>query len=652
MAVFMAVDPFATQDFTVKQELDLLEQLAKQNVPLAQETLGYYLVTGRDFYRRPIKANPKRGLELLNKAAQAGTRLALSFLIELYSDEEQKFFDLETAEAYCEKLIEKEDGMGYYLKGKLLKNNRQKIKEAADCFALSHEKGMLGGTYELAILYMEGAGVERDLKKARELIEPVLDKDRNFLTLMGELYLTPEERDLDRAAEYFAKAVKKGAPAGKSHLAQLWLLCPKAKRPADYKKRAETYLESAMEAGDGLAYYVKGVMYQKGIGCRQDAESCYKYFELARVRGYQPAEIALAGILTTLEPEEVEKSEFENMNALIKIAVKKGIALNNPQTYNLLGHLYEKGRLGKKDLKKAYESYLTAGKLGDGAGYFNCGRFHLDAVGMPVDREKAEEFYRKAIGLDHLESYTELGFLLSEPDLDGGNKEGLELLKTAAEYGDDQAMDYLGDFYWKFSAVFTADDLKQASYYYNMCAVAVNPYASFKFALIMVTSFEPEDRRLKKVVKTIIKYLKAACEEEIPQAFTLLGKINAAGFGVKPNPQRAFEMFRRGAEHEDPEAHMALSYCYQEGFGVKRSAQKAKQEIEKTRELFNELPPDEREESGYLFERGPEGAAFNLPQSPVLGDEDDGNAAGDFGETGSRFDYDQDGFVISSDIKQ
>ncbi len=648
----MLINPIFPKDLPVRQEKSRLEKLARENDLFALETLGCYLLRGKDYYDRKFPHDPKRGLELLSKAADAGYGVALSIVIDCYGEPGSDYYDQNKAEHYCDILIEGGDPYSLVIKGRLLRDNRGAYEEALRCFERAHDKHNADGTYELACMYIRGLGTECDFEKAHELLSPYFDERPEFLTLLGEGYLKPEKRDIGKALEYFEKAVQKEDAAAGAHIALLWLFCTKIKRPDNYLSLIKEYLELGTFNGSGLPFYVKALMYEKGIGRTKNPDWAFDLLDMARERGCLPAEIRLAAMLCDVDPGTVDEAEEMRINEYIESAVEKGIRLNCGEAYNLKGLFYERGRFVEQDLKKAYECFLKAGQLGDGCGYYNCARHHLDGIGRPCDETAARAFFKKAMDLDCIEAFTEFGRYLTGSFIQAEVKEGLSYLRTAARYNDDQAMDILGDYCSKERPGLTTGHLRTAAHYYYLSSRTGNKAAAYNFALCLLKAYSADAIGIRSVAKKILHALEKGARRKIPEACTLLGKIYLAGKNLtKPDPKKAFELFSRGADLGDIEAHLALAYCYQNGIGTAPSLPKAREEAEKCEQFVAGLSPEERADYADLLKQGPEGAALNLPKGPGSGGEkaekkEDKKAK-------SRIECDRgQGFVITSDVTQ
>ena len=75
----------------------------------------------------------------------------------------------------------------------------------------------------LAQMYLSGEDIEKDVDKAKELLESASDKDRKAMFILGDLIL---EDDKERAIELFNKSAAKGYEPARERLIELGLEVP------------------------------------------------------------------------------------------------------------------------------------------------------------------------------------------------------------------------------------------------------------------------------------------------------------------------------------------------------------------------------------------------------------------------------------------
>ena len=101
---------------------------------------------------------------------------------------------------------------------KLSKMDYQKLKEANDKFAFEQlkidaDKGHLFCQYQVAKMYENGIGIEKNSEKAFEYYTKAANQGHAISqTCLGEMYFCGigTEKNLEKAFEYFEKAANQG----------------------------------------------------------------------------------------------------------------------------------------------------------------------------------------------------------------------------------------------------------------------------------------------------------------------------------------------------------------------------------------------------------------------------------------------------------
>ncbi len=143
----------------------------------------------------------------------------------------------------------------------------------------------------LAVMYMNGWGVERDFGQGKDLLEKAASRGnpRAAFTL-GRLYATGDgvPRDCDRALTYFQAPAEAGNPIAQFNLAELYAtggLCV-GKDPA----RAAALYRSAAEKGNPVAQHALAAMYAVGEGVDKDMTEALIWYRRAAERGHAPSQ--------------------------------------------------------------------------------------------------------------------------------------------------------------------------------------------------------------------------------------------------------------------------------------------------------------------------------------------------------------------------
>jgi TPR repeat protein len=147
---------------------------------------------------------------------------------------------------------------------------------------------------------------------------------------------------------------------------------------------AATLLRSAAEAGYPSAQYNLGVLFDNGLGLKQDAEAAARWFRAAAEQDFAQAQYNLA--LAYATGRGVAQS-FEESAAWFQRAADKGI----PSAAHNLAALFENGAGIARSLPEAYSWYWVANKLGEGEALPK-----LRAIGARLGQRQREQAERTA----------------------------------------------------------------------------------------------------------------------------------------------------------------------------------------------------------------------------------------------------------------
>ena len=207
--------------------------------------------------------------------------------------------------------------------------------------------------YELASLYRQGLGVEKDVSKAAQWYQKAANQGlaaaQNYL---GVLYQNGNgvEKDLTKAAELYRKAADQGFAGAQNNLGISYQNGNGVEK--DLTKAAEL-CQKAADQGEARAQTNLGWLFENGNGVPKDFNKAAQLYQKAADQGFAPAQ-------------------------------------------NNLGALYQNGNGVEKDLTKAAELYQKAADQGEPYAQKNLGGLYEYGMGVAKDVNKAIELYQKS----------------------------------------------------------------------------------------------------------------------------------------------------------------------------------------------------------------------------------------------------------------
>ncbi len=279
------------------------------------------------------------------------------------------------------------------------------------------KKGDAQAMRMLAFAYEEGKSLSQDYDLAKQWYEKAADKgDALAMYRLGLMYYDGRPTvDFKQAQVWLTRAIDNGYSAARGALYDLgvefiaWAYMSEGDESVRNFQDAMACLRTVAQTGDGLAMYLVGHMYAKGLGVSPDGNGAMEWFRKAV---YNTADDAYRG---------------------------KSISMVG------IGDLYRTGADGiSQDYAKAAEWYRQAANMGNLRAAGHLGILLYDGKGMEQDRVKAFEMLTKAAS--------------SEAPL----ADALHYLSRCYRFGHGTAQDLRQADYWEKKAQETGSDEAKA----------------------------------------------------------------------------------------------------------------------------------------------------------------------------------------------
>lgn len=287
----------------------------------------------------------------------------------------QKFTPLFKSKNFYSKMAE---GLQFYQKGTHA-FQEQNFEKAKEYFTKAVELGNLTAVNNLAVMYTEGIGVPKDIKKAIELYEHGINsQDPNSYYNLARIYQIQGE--YEKALELLEKTVDKGHSYASSHVSLGWLVL-ELKNDVEGAKKL---YQMGIDAGNETAFTYMGDLYLHHL---RDEEIAKRYYEEAASKDEKRA-------LTILATMSIAEGDVNKGIEALEAAKE----LNYTPAMNQLGVLYVNGYkdLIQVDYEKAKENFQTSINFGDPIGHLNMAFLYLNGLGVEKDENIAVEHLQQS----------------------------------------------------------------------------------------------------------------------------------------------------------------------------------------------------------------------------------------------------------------
>lgn len=282
------------------------------------------------------------------------------------------------------------------------------------------------------------------------------------------------------------------------------------------------WMKRNLPRGSKYLQFIWGYCHYYGIGFQKDEAEACKYYQLSAEQNYAVAQY-FVGNCYRLGKGGLSKDEVEAVKWFQKSADQNySVAIHN------LGLAYRDGRGGlQEDTHKAFELFKQSGDMGYNVAVNEVAECYRYSIGLPEDKPLQADSEDNFSG-----SSPSKKVFISQQQQKEREKMAFQWYKKAAELGNAQAQDSLGDCYW--NGIGVAEDTKEAEKWYEKSAEQGNAKAQYDLA---------------------------TCYYD--------------GVGVDKDRKKAARLFRRSADQHYADAQYSLGVCYASGEGVAQSEKEA-----------------------------------------------------------------------------
>ena len=488
-----------------------------------------------------------------------------------------------------------------YEQGFACYRNRE-YEEAARLYRISADLGFFRAQYALALLYMEGYGVEKDLdaaelwaqkaadqgyEAAAKLVKELQEKRSAAADALALGISFYEQEDYEQAVRHFRTAANADHADAQTCLAACYATGEGVERDLD---TAELWAKRALDSGDEQAAELLDAIHEEqrdeafelGVSCHEqgDYTQAFQYFRTAAELGLTTAQCRLA--LCYFEGEGVEQ-DLDMAILWIERASEQGLE-SAAELLKLLKaakeHPFDLGVacFEKNDYKKAVLYFRIAAQQGDANAQFNLALCYSQGQGVEQDQSEAARWYRKAAEQGDAKAQYNLARCYEHgKGVEQDQAEAIRWYRAAAEQGDAKAQFSLAGFYfegngveksWEKALLWTKRAHEQC---YALAAQLLEEFEKLK-----TSAYEAGGAQLKGGDSTqAAQYFRDAAELGHVEAQFLLALCYEIGTGVEESAAEAFYWYSKAAEQGHTSAQFNLAICYEKGRGVEQNQQEA-----------------------------------------------------------------------------
>lgn len=370
----------------------------------------------------------------------------------------------------------------------------------------SLEQGNISAACNLAYMYAEGRGVEKNISLAIEILNQFMNLNyAPVICTLGLIYKL--KNDCKSAFHLFQEAAKLGDANAEFMYAQYLLsgeYCEK-----DIKKGIK-FMKSSANHGNARANYFMAAQYEHGydeVGIEMSNKKALKCYLIAAKKGY-------------------------------KKSIKK------------LGNIYGKGLLDiNKNLKESFKWYLILAEKGSKIGAFNVAYYYANGLGTKKNNTEAVRWYTIAAEKGSSAAMNNLAICYENGNGIGKNKEkALELYQEAAKAGN----------------LVAANNLSLC--YENGNGVPKNPEKAFLWK--EKVAYGGNNKAQITLSKWCLKGYGTSRSREQALFWFIKSKIENIDNEIVQNIHHAFDCLQKKANEEDPLFQYILAKCYDYGVYV------------------------------------------------------------------------------------
>ena len=434
------------------------------------------------------------------------------------------------------------------------------------------KKGDSNATYELAMRYRSGLGVEKNLSKALNLLNGAANAGLAKAQFqLGDMYENGLGVVTNKklAVDWYKKAAELGHIDAQYNLGAMylpgegvardtakalyWIGLAAEQDHAGARMHWPALVNLLLGQNDANAQYVAGVAHINGNDwAPQDIEVAVHLLKAAATQGHRDAEIKLQELVPEKEDEQSKSDDNDGISDDAKkfiVRAKNG----DVEAQFVLGYMYDYGEGLPRDSEKAVHWYTKASEQGEARASYGLGLMYKYGEGVPQNLQQVVYWYTKASEQGDAQAQHELGLMYADGfgvSLD--YEQAFYWWKKSAEQAYVRAQYSLGHAHAFGYGV--ARDVEKAIYWWTMAAEQGDLDAQYNLGHMYSDKGNSAPHNYKQAVFWWTK----AAEQGLSTAQNNLGRMYYLGEGVQQNAEQAIYWYTKAAEQGDTQAQASL----------------------------------------------------------------------------------------------
>lgn len=350
---------------------------------------------------------------------------------------------------------------------------------------------------------------------------------------------------------------------------------------SDYQQQLEKFLAMSAPSAQEEVYRFAASLDHNNDSTPYDFDDIVMAsMEVLSELDYAKAQLHLASKL--FAKSDATEEEQQRAKYLLEASADSGY----DEAQLTLGVKYTLAKDGyAKDLRKAYDYYLSAAEQNNAWALQNLAEYNKYGLLGEVDVPLAIDFYERAIEAGQTHALCDLGdvyrTVMEEPDFDKA-RETYQLGLQRINSSEDALPCYEG---LGMISMFVEEDFDQAIQYLDIAVKNDSGFAAYYLGTLY-----DQPHYGKQDFTLAMSYYRRALQLDFYDAAANLGYIYESGKdGNEPDLEKALHYYKLGAEAEEPQAMNNLGTFYLHAKGVKQDVEKAIQLFQQAADMGNDF---------------------------------------------------------------